>query len=141
MDNEFKNEVREQLNEFREKFAEIDNRFDKVENRLDRVENRLDKVENRLDKVENRLDNIESKLEDIESILLSLKRSMLIMEDYMKNNIPALFDGYSLNQDQHNEFKQKINNLEKDTDSNSLKISILEDTTKVHSSILESLQS
>ena len=134
MDNEFKNEVREQLNEFREKFAAIDNRFDKVENRLDRIENRLDKVENRLD-------NIESKLEDIESILLSLKRSMLIMEDYMKNNIPALFDGYSLNQDQHNEFKQKINNLEKDTDSNSLKISILEDTTKVHSSILESLQS
>ncbi len=134
MDNEFKNEVREQFNEFREKFAEVDNRLDKVENRLDRVENRLDRVENRLD-------NIESKLEDIESILLSLKRSMLIMEDYMKNNIPALFDGYSLNQDQHNEFKQKINNLEKDTDSNSLKISILEDTTKVHSSILESLQS
>lgn len=120
MDNEFKNEVREQLNEFREKFAEIDNRFDKVENRLDKVENRLD---------------------SIESILLSLQRSMLIMEDYMKNNIPALFDGYSLNQDQHNEFKRKINNLEKDTDSNSLKISILEDTTKVHSSILESLQS
>ena len=134
MDNEFKNEVREQLNEFREKFAEVDNR-------LDKVENRLDKVENRLDKIEYRLDNIEGKLEDIESILLSLKRSMLIMEDYMKNNIPALFDGYSLNQDQHNEFKQKINNLEKDTDSNSLKISILEDTTKVHSSILESLQS
>ena len=75
MDNEFKNEVRE-------KFAEIDNRFDKVENRLDKVENRLDKIEYRLD--------------NIESILLSLKRSMLIMEDYMKNNIPALFDGYSL---------------------------------------------
>ena len=127
MDNEFKNEVREQLNEFREKFAEIDNRFDKVENRLDKVENRLDKIDYRLD--------------NIESILLSLKRSMLIMEDYMKNNIPALFDGYSLNQDQHNEFKQKITSLEKDTDSNSLKISILEDTTKVHSSILESLQS
>ena len=120
MDNEFKNEVRE-------KFAEIDNRFDKVENRLDKVENRLDKIDYRLD--------------NIESILLSLKRSMLIMEDYMKNNIPALFDGYSLNQDQHNEFKQKITSLEKDTDSNSLKISILEDTTKVHSSILESLQS
>lgn len=127
MDNEFKNEVREQFNEFREKFEEVDNRLDKVENRLDRVENRLD--------------NIEGRLEDIESILLSLQRSMLIIEDYMKNNIPALFDGYSLNQDQHNEFKQKINNLEKDTDSNSLKISILEDTTKVHSSILESLQS
>lgn len=127
MDNEFKNEVRE-------KFAEVDNR-------LDKVENRLDKVENRLDKIEYRLDNIEGRLEDIESILLSLQRSMLIIEDYMKNNIPALFDGYSLNQDQHNEFKQKINNLEKDTDSNSLKISILEDTTKVHSSILESLQS
>ena len=127
MDNEFKNEVREQFNELREKFAEVDNR--------------LDKVENRLDKIEYRLDNIEGRLEDIESILLSLQRSMLIIEDYMKNNIPALFDGYSLNQDQHNEFKQKINNLEKDTDSNSLKISILEDTTKVHSSILESLQS
>ena len=127
MDNEFKNEVREQFNEFRKKFEEVDNRLDKVENRLDRVENRLD--------------NIEGRLEDIESILLSLQRSMLIIEDYMKNNIPALFDGYSLNQDQHNEFKQKINNLEKDTDSNSLKISILEDTTKVHSSILESLQS
>lgn len=127
MDNEFKNEVRKQFNEFREKFAEVDNR--------------LDKVENRLDKIEYRLDNIEGRLEDIESILLSLQRSMLIMEDYMKNNIPALFDGYSLNQDQHNEFKQKITSLEKDTDSNSLKISILEDTTKVHSSILESLQS
>ena len=99
MDNEFKNEVREQFDEVRERFAEI------------------------------------------ESILLSLQKSMLIMEDYMKNNIPALFDGYSLNQDQHNEFNQKINNLEKNTDSNSLKISILEDTAKVHSSILESLQS
>ena len=45
MDNEFKNEVREQFDDVREKFAEI------------------------------------------ESILLSLQRSMLIMEDYMKNNL------------------------------------------------------
>ena len=47
-----------------------------------------------------------------DTILASLQRSILIIEDYVTNKIPALFDAYALNQDQHINFDNKINNLE-----------------------------
>lgn len=138
MDNEFKQEVRLKFGEFDKRFESIDKRFDSVDARFDALEARMDASDRKFDNFRN---EVREKFNQYDEILASLQKSVLIIEDYVTNKIPALFDAYSLNQEQHHSFDEKIDSLENLTSNHSLKISVLEDTSKTHSEQLAKLTS
>jgi len=72
-------------------------------------------------------------LQDYSRRLESLERSVLIIEDYVTNRIPALFDGYSMHQQKQEEFDDAIEKLDNRTTIHSIKISALEDITRKNS--------
>lgn len=71
----------------------------------------------------------------------SMKKSLAIIEDAVTSKIPALFDAYQANYDKNEEFDNRLSTVENISDTNSLKISILEDTSKVHTKQLAKLLS
>jgi len=73
--------------------------------------------------------------------LHSIKNSLAIIEDAVTNKIPALFDANQANQEKHEEFDNRITTVENVASTNSLKISILEDNSKMHSKQLSKLLS
>lgn len=83
----------------------------------------------------------EAEFSDIRETLAVLKRSTLLIEDYVTNKIPVLFDAYSINQEEHENYDHKFENLESVTDTHSIKLSILENTSKIHSEQLAKLTS
>ena len=84
---------------------------------------------------------VKGEFRDIRDILGHLQKSTLLIEDYVTNKIPVLFDAYSLNQDNHQNYEHKFKDLESVTDSHSIKLSVLENTSKVHSEQLAKLTS
>ena len=77
--------------------------------------------------------------EDIKQILKDLRRAVLNIEIQVTEKIPALFDAFSLTQDQHQETNNRLNNLEKQTENHSARISSLEITSTEHSKIIANL--
>ena len=129
------------LNECLQKLSKHDEKFEELDKRLDRVEERLDEHDKRFDNHENRLNSIENILNEHTKDIESIKRSLAIIEDAVTNKIPALFDAIQSNMEKHEEFDNRITKLENISDTNSLKISILEDTSKIHSKQLAKLSS
>lgn len=102
---------------------------------------KLDEHSRILDEHSKQLGKHDSTLDEHSSDIKSIKRSLFIIEDAVTNKIPALFDAYQTNQEKHDEFNNRIEHVENISDTNSLKISILEDTSKKHSKQLKKLLS
>ena len=110
-----------------QKFVEYDKQFEEINSHLANHDKQFEKCD--------------KQFEEIHQTLAEIKRSVLFMEDYMTNKIPALFDAYQLNQEKHEEFNSRITSTEDISYSNSLRISVLEDTSKIHSQQIKKLLS
>ncbi len=73
--------------------------------------------------------------------LASIHRSLVVIEDAVTNKIPALFDAFLANQEKHEEYDKQIDHLETVTQKNSIRISVLEHTSQMHSKKFEKLSS
>ena len=83
----------------------------------------------------------EEKLDEHSNDIASIKRTLLLIENAVTNKIPALFAGYQSHQEKRQEFNSRIHHVEDVSEINSIKISILEDTSKAHSKQLNQLLS
>ena len=101
----------------------------------------LDEHSIKLDNHAQKLDEHSNKMSTYDEDILSIKRSLVIIEDAVTNKIPALFDAHKANLEKHEEFDNRISLLETTSENNSLKISILEDESKRHSEQLKKLLS
>lgn len=150
---EFKKKIMQNLEKDNKRHAEIMHRFEERDKRHAEIMHKLEENEKRHAEIMHRFEEndkrhrkhgdfeqeIRQKFKEHDEILADLKRSTLIIEEYVTNRIPALFDAYSLNQEQHDRIDEKFDNLEKVTDTHSLKISILEENSKNHSKQLAKL--
>lgn len=102
-------------------------------------------INDRLDLIDTKFENFKEfaiqKFNEHDILLKEIHRSVLLSEAYLRDKIPTLFDANTVNQEQHEDFNNKFDNLESSVEHNSLKISILEDTTNLHSEQLRKLTS
>ena len=124
------------------------NRLDNLTNKVDLLTTRVDDNSKKIDILTTRVDDNSKKLDEHTRILnehtedlQSIKRTLTIIEDAVTNKIPALFNAHQANQEKHEEFDNRITNVENVSSTNSLKISILEDSSKMHSMKLTKLLS
>ena len=96
-------------------YSEFSGRFDGVENRLGSVENRLGGVENRLGGVENRLGGVENRLDKVE----------LLIENDIKRDIRALYDGYNQTYEELAAVKKIVNDISTKVDKQEVEIRVI----------------
>lgn len=87
-----------------------------------------------------KIDEIEQKVSEIETIKETLevvKKSVIIIEDKVNRELPALFEAYDLNYVIQKE--KKIDSLENISNNLSYRVDSLENTVKEHSIELKKL--
>ena len=73
--------------------------------------------------------------------LAEIKKYLFILEDKISNELPALFDGFSMNIEKTSEIEFKQKATDKKVEVNSIKISNLEKVSKMHDKQLKKLAS
>ena len=73
--------------------------------------------------------------------LAEIKKYLFILEDKISNELPALFDGFSMNIEKTSEIEFKQKATDKKVEFNSIKISNLEKVSKMHDKQLKKLAS
>lgn len=117
-----------------EHLCEHDKKFDDVMKQLREHSEILKKVVEKLFEYDKRFD-------EVDKTIKSMNRSIILIEDQVTTKIPTLFDAHTVNHDKIEEDSERIDNLENETENNSMRISILEETSKEHSSKLSGLVS
>ena len=101
------------LEEHSKQFELINKRFDEQET----------KFNSRFDKIDEKLDSHD---EDIKT----MKASIINLEEYVMEKIPALFDAITVNSDKHETYDEHIASLNAKTFNHNIRISALEDTLR-----------
>lgn len=123
MSQEFEEKVIKILGELSTK---MDENYFKLDAKIDEVDKRLS---SKIDEVDKRLT---SRIDAHSVELADIKRYLVIIEDKLSNQIPALFDGYSMNVETTNQIKSRQEATDKKVEINSFKISELEKTSRIH---------
>lgn len=134
MSQEFEEKVIKILGELSTK---MDENYFKLDAKIDEVDKRLTSKIDEVDKkLSSKIDAVDKSLTskiDAHSVeLADIKRYLVIIEDKLSNQIPALFDGYSMNVETTNQIKSRQEATDKKVEINSFKISELEKTSKIH---------
>lgn len=123
MSQEFEEKVIKILGELSTK---MDENYFKLDAKIDEVDKKLSSKIDAVDK------SLTSKIDAHSVELADIKRYLVIIEDKLSNQIPALFDGYSMNVETTNQIKSRQEATDKKVEINSFKISELEKTSKIH---------
>ena len=120
----------------------IDDRTDMLRQELgQRIDDRTDVLRQELEqKIDDRTDMLRQELgqkiekntndiKDIKEILKEHSRALIIIEDAVTNKIPALFDKLSSHDDRFERDEERLEKIEKVTESNTNRITALELTT------------
>ena len=134
MSQEFEEKVIKILGELSTK---MDENYFKLDAKIDEVDKRLSSKIDEVDKrLSSKIDEVDKRLTsriDAHSVeLADIKRYLVIIEDKLSNQIPALFDGYSMHVETTNQIKSRQEATDKKVEINSFKISELEKTSRIH---------
>ena len=141
MSKEFEEKVLEFIDISKKSFSKIENKIDAIEERIDTlevtineridaIEERIDKIEERIDKIEVRIDKIEGRLDIINERIDTLSSSVVLVEQKVMTEFPALFEAFELHQEMHKDYDEKNAYLSAKVEEDSMRISILEDQMK-----------
>lgn len=86
-----------------------------------------------------KLSNHDKRLDNMDETIKDIKRSLIIIEDAVTNKIPAFFDGHSSHQEHLEKNDKEIEELQMVSENHSLRLIMLEDTSKQHSQQLKNL--
>ena len=112
----------EKLFEFMEKmYVEMQGGFKSVDVRLDKMDGRLDKMDGRLDKMDGRLDKMDVSLDKMDGRLDRLEAGQISLENRLEDTRKTLFDGYIQTTEKLTMLDKKIDHLQIDVNSLSMK--------------------
>lgn len=131
MDNELALEILNRIDKNHAEYMKIFARQDK----------RFEEQDKKFDEHGKKIDDIDALIKQHSEDIASIKKSLLLIEDAVTDKIPALFDAFMVNRQKNEEQDNNIHKLEKTSEFHSLKISILENTSKKHSEQLNRLLS
>lgn len=145
MDENSTRQIMDKLLEHDQKFVELQNDFN---SRFETLENsfnaRFKTLENGFNtKFETIQNDINQKFGYLNNQMISmyenLHHAIAKMEYQVTDQISALFDAYSLTQNQNRVITQRLDNLEINSDKHSARISVLENIAENHSKKLSNL--
>lgn len=127
---EFEEKVLKILGSFEEKFDTLNSKVDILGFRMNSLESRMDSFELKLTSFESRMDSMEQsinqKIQNIENDVQSLKKSVILIENQVTTEIPALFDVYSMQQEMQECEHTNIVSLNKKVEEHDIRLSCLE---------------
>lgn len=128
-----------------QRFDALEKRFNELEQKFDILVKRLDELEQKFNILAKRLDKLEQKFNDFkqqtEEMFNGLHRSIIIIEDKVSNEIPALFDDNGFQQDHLERNDKDIKQLQNITENHAIRIISLELGSKDLSKQLQNLKS
>ena len=125
--------IEEQFKEVNAKLAEHDKQFAKIDKQFKEVNAKLTEYDKQFNEVN-------SKLSDHDLEFTEIKNYLLVLEDNLSTKLPALFDGYSANKEKTDEIEERQECMEGQLKLNSLRISVLEESSKTYSEQLSKLK-
>lgn len=123
------------------KFQEHDERFNKIDRKFEKVDQRFEEINQKFEEVDQRFKEIDQSFKEINQTLerheveikkMSLdmqvtKEAVILMEQKISVEIPALFDGYSMHQEKQERQDDEINSLNLKVENHDARISYLEE--------------
>ena len=146
--------IEEVLPEINKNLNQIKSRMDLMENRMSSIESRMDLMEDRMNSIESRMDSIENKIDEMNQLfntrideinidlndrMDSMNKTLVLIEEKITTDFPALFEIYSLNYEMQKDNEKRLKTLSKTTGKHSIQISNLEETIKNHENKLKKL--
>lgn len=143
---EFSQKVLSKLDEneknFKKIFAKLeehDKKFQEIDKQFEIVNQRFEKIDEQFKEVNQKFVSVDEQFADINKEIKEIKNCLIIIEDKLSNEIPALFDGYNSNFEKNTNLESRQDVTEQKVAINSLRISSLEDTSKTHSKQISKL--
>ncbi len=130
MSKEFEDKVLKCFQDIDKKFGNIDKKFENMDKRFDNIENILEKHTQILDEHTRILDEHTKKLDEHTIQINSLHESVVLIENKVMSEFPALFEAFTLHQEMHKDYDEKNSYLSSKVEENSMRISVLEDQIK-----------
>lgn len=114
-------------------------KLDKQEEFSQKMLHKLEKHDKDLEQISAKLEEHDKKFEEHSKEIRSINNFLIVKEDELFNKIRALFDGYTANLEKNNALESRQTATEQKVDINSLRISMLEDTSKHHTEQISKL--
>ena len=114
-------------------------KLDKQEEFSQKMLHKLEKHDKDLEQIFAKLEEHDKKFEEHSKEIRSINNFLIVKEDELFNKIRALFDGYTANLEKNNVLESRQTATEQKVDINSLRISMLEDTSKHHTEQISKL--
>ena len=114
-------------------------RLDAIEASITRLDAMEEKSMSRLDEMEENFQKVFAMLEEHGREIRSIKDFLIVKEDELFNKIRALFDGYTASYEKNIDLEFRQNATEEKVGINSIRISMLEDTSKIHTKQISEL--
>lgn len=126
MANKFEKNIYPNFSHINEKFENIDQRFEEIDKRFDRIEKDISFMKDDISFTSKRVDNIENILVSMQKTMENMNKSIILIEHTLTTKIPALFDGYSINQEKQEIQQESVDSLNKKVEEHDIRISSLE---------------
>ena len=141
-------EVDQRFKEIDQRFEQIDQRFEQIDQRFEEVGQRFKEIDQRFEEVDQRFEKFDQNFKEVnksfKEINQTLKRheveikkmsqdmqvtkeAVILMEQKISLEIPALFDGYSMHQEKQERQDDEINSLNLKVEKHDARISYLEE--------------
>ena len=139
MEKEFMEKVLSQLEIQDKKSDRIFEELEKNGKKYDMVFEKLEEHDKKFDMVFEILNEHTIQIKKLQKEVSGIQDYLLQLENDLKDQIPALFDGYIMNYEKNTGIDLKQSDLKAKVELNSLRISMLEGSSKRHDELLSKL--
>lgn len=128
--NSFKKDITEKLTNFERftilKFEEHDKRFEAIDKKFEAIDNKFESIDKKFVSIDKQFDILGNQINKLTDDMQIVKNAVILIEDRITREIPALFDGYSMHQEKQERHDNKINSLNLKVEDHDIRISCLE---------------
>ena len=139
MSKEFEENTTAAINGLNSKVNNLTSEVSNLNIKVNKLEIEVSNLNVKVDKLETEVSSINVKIDEHTEQLTEIKRYLILIEDKLSNQIPALFDAYNMNVEIANQIKVNQEATDKKVEINSFKISELEKTSEIHDKELKKI--
>ena len=139
MEKEFMEKVLSQLEIQAKKSDRIFEKLEEHDKKFDMVFEKLEEHDKKFDMVFKILNEHTIQIKKLQKEVSGIKDYLVQLEHDLKDQIPALFDGYIMNYEKNTGIDLRQSDLKAKVELNSLRISMLEGSSKRHDELLSKL--
>lgn len=89
--------LEEQSQEMKRQFEIVNQRFEQIDQRFEGVNQKFVSIDEQFKKANQKFISIDEQFAEMKAEIREIKNYLIIIEDKLSNEIPALFDGYNSN--------------------------------------------